>query len=143
MGLPTVYEMAAELFAFASEQYLRCASTHQIKAALKRASELFTTLRKEEEPEEKKSETKEQITLFKDCAYNTLKEELTKEDSINKNDISVPNVSYETPVNEPIIKDENKIYGPSVEVKKVRKPRSDKGGKRKKKEGANNAQEDK
>lgn len=47
-----VHDMAASIFTFIHENYLMRASTYDIKAALKKAAELITVLRKEDKEEE-------------------------------------------------------------------------------------------
>lgn len=149
MTIPSKREMASAIFTFVSENYINSASTHQIKAALKKAGDLITLLSKEDEAE----------LEAKDCANPAIKEgikietplpfaaPLTKEEGIKigSNNITLPFVTldlaniknHSNNLEEINIKTNAKeitIFQPEIKEpleKKPRKPRSDKGIKRK------------
>jgi hypothetical protein len=64
-----IHDMAASIFTFIHENYLMRASTHDIKLALKKASELITILRKEDKEEESKEEAIRKIQEIEPIKY--------------------------------------------------------------------------
>lgn len=120
MTVPTIHEMAAAIFGYTCDQYLHCASTTQIKNALRKTIELISVLRKEDNEQ----------------SYNTTTSIDIKE--ITGNSITIPPpiipeefFTIKIQPQDPIAASGILPIEPSI---KVRKPRSDKGIARKKAE---------